>query len=267
MNSTWRDAVESLDHYLATKGDLPTTRRLRRLHVQRLAAAFPNGPWRLTTRELMAWLDSHGWDRSTVRSVRSSVAMLYAAGIAAELTEANPASGFPPMKTKAPNPHPTPGDVLDAALERSDAREGLILLLAARCGLRRGEIARCRGVDVIGEWGERCLIVQGKGDKPRTVPIADDLAAAIRSRGGGWTFPGGDGGHLSPDWVGILASRILPGEWTLHSLRHRFATRAYAATTDLLTVQSLLGHASPATTQAYVRTPDEAARRAMLAAS
>ena len=40
-----------------------------------------------------------------------------------------------------------------------------------------------------------------------------------------------------------------PAPWTLHTLRHRFATRAYEATGDLVTVSRLLGHASVATTQ------------------
>ncbi|MDQ2740537.1 MAG: site-specific integrase, partial [Actinomycetota bacterium] len=52
-----------------------------------------------------------------------------------------------------------------------------------------------------------------------------------------------------------------PDQWTMHSLRHRFASRAYAVDRDVLTVQDLLGHASPATTQRYVQLPDDAKRR------
>lgn len=267
MNNTWREALDALDAYLAAKGCLPSTIRLRRLHAAHLARDFPEAPWTLTTGQLLAWLRSHEWDRSTVRSYRSTLSTLYAAGVASGLTVADPTSGFPAMKGKRPSPHPTPDDVLDAALERATEREALILLLAARCGLRRGEIAQVRGDDVIRAPGGWCLIVRGKGDKQRTVPIGDDIARAITLRGQGWAFPGDDGGHLSPDWVGVMASRILPGRWTLHSLRHRYATRAFAGTSDLLTVQRMLGHASVATTQGYVDVPDDAMRRAMLAAS
>lgn len=48
------------------------------------------------------------------------------------------------------------------------------------------------------------------------------------------------------------------------STRH-LSPVAYAHDRDLLTVQGLLGHASPATTQRYVRPPGEAARRTVLA--
>lgn len=56
------------------------------------------------------------------------------------------------------------------------------------------------------------------------------------------------------DRVGELAAEALPAPWTLHTLRHRFASRAYDATGDLVTVSRLLGHASVATTQRYVAT-------------
>ena len=47
-----------------------------------------------------------------------------------------------------------------------------------------------------------------------------------------------------------------------HSLRRRFATEVYRRTHDLRSVQVLLGHASIATTQAYVAVDDDAVRLA-----
>ena len=87
------------------------------------------------------------------------------------------------------------------------------------------------------------------------MPLTDDLASAVRlACGGGWMLPGQINGHLSARRVGELAAEALPAPWTLHTLRHRFATRAYDATGDLVTVSRLLGHASVATTQRYVAT-------------
>lgn len=80
-------------------------------------------------------------------------------------------------------------------------------------------------------------------------------------------FPGDDDGHLSARWVGKLAVNVLPAPWTIHTLRHSFASRAYAVEHDLFVVQDLLGHASPATTRVYVAIQDGRHRATVLAAS
>ena len=140
------------------------------------------------------------------------------------------------------------------ALIRADQRTRLILRLGGEAGLRRAEIAQVHRRDVFQDLAGWSLLVHGKGGKLRTVPLGDDLAQAVLEEcGTGFAFIGEDNGHLSARWVGKLATMVLPRPWTLHKLRHRFASRAYGATSDLLAVQRLLGHASPATTQRYVQ--------------
>ena len=58
-------------------------------------------------------------------------------------------------------------------------------------------------------------------------------------------------------------AQALPGAWTAHTLRHRFATRVYAGCGDMAAVQELLGHASIETTRRYVLLGDQAMRRAL----
>jgi integrase len=72
---------------------------------------------------------------------------------------------------------------------------------------------------------------------------------------GGFIFPGSDHGHLTAGHVGKLLKRLLGDDFTAHTLRHRFATVAYAADRDLLTVQQLLGHSRPETTSRYTALP------------
>lgn len=111
------------------------------------------------------------------------------------------------------------------------------------------------------------LHVHGKGGKDRVLPLTTDLRRELERRPRGWLFPGRFTGHVHPSTVQKRvreAAGVAP-----HAHRHRFGTRAYAGTRDLRAVQTLLGHASPETTQVYVAvTGDglaaavEAARRA-----
>jgi integrase len=74
------------------------------------------------------------------------------------------------------------------------------------------------------------------------------------------------GKHASEDHVGHILSTLLGPGFAGHSLRHRYATKAYGATHDILAVQQLLGHSSPATTMGYVRVDSADLRRAAGAA-
>jgi integrase/recombinase xerC len=113
------------------------------------------------------------------------------------------------------------------------------------------------------------LFVRGKGGRTRTVPITADLAQAIITRcatTGQYAFPGRCSGHMAANSVSQIGRRVLPGTWTLHKLRHRYATKAYSAEHDLLIVRELLGHASLQTTVRYIA-PSPRARDAVLDAT
>ena len=159
----------------------------------------------------------------------------------------------------------------DPALAAADERTRAILVLAGAAGLRRGEIVRVNIADLSDDGDAPFLLVRAKGGHDRLIPVTAEIAGLIRTRcaadpDGGWAFPSRDGGHIRPRWASKLAARVLPPGWSLHSLRHRFATTAYSADRDLLAVQRLLGHSSVATTQRYTAPPDDAMRRALDAA-
>jgi integrase/recombinase XerC len=65
--------------------------------------------------------------------------------------------------------------------------------------------------------------------------------------------------------VTVAISRMMPPGYTMHSLRHLFATRACRGSRTA--VQMLLGHASVATTERYTAVDDDEIRAAMEAAS
>jgi integrase len=135
-----------------------------------------------------------------------------------------------------------------------------MLQLAGEAGLRRGEVAQVHRDDLI-EIDRPQLVVHGKGGKQRVIPISDYLTQLIRDGAPkSWLFPNGSGGHLTSQHVGKLVAQALPDHWTIHTLRHRFATRAYRSTRNLRAVQTLLGHESVMTTERYTALDDSEIR-------
>ena len=160
------------------------------------------------------------------------------------------------------------------ARERLRAHRLLCLIeLIYATGLRVSELlslpisAAARRLDV--------LLVRGKGDKERVVPLnaaakgamADYLAlrqALGESAGTPWLFPSfGESGHLTRqhfarELKGLAAAAGLRAEHiSPHVLRHAFASHLLQNGADLRAVQLLLGHADISTTQIYTHVLDE----------
>lgn len=250
---------------LRAGGRAETTIRTRRDHVERAGRALGGSPWDVTGEDLVAYVGSQVWARETRRSVRASLRGFYGWAAAGGFVAVDPALALPKVRPGEPRPRPAPEAAYRGALAGADPRCRLILRLAAETGLRRGEIARVAVEDLVEDLLGWSLVVHGKGGKVRVVPLPVHLALELRAAGSGFVFPGRDGGHLSPRWVGKLVSRVMPAGWTVHTLRHRFATRAYQVDRDLLAVQTLLGHSSPETTRRYVATDQDRLRRTVLA--
>lgn len=255
----WQAEVDDYVAHLRAAGQAASTVRLRQMHLARALTWLDCPPFEVTTDRLTAYMAGHDWAPETRKSVRSSLCSFYGWAESTGRIPDDPARRLPRVSTPAGKPKPAPTDVVAAALSRAEPREALMVMLAAYAGLRRAEVAGLHADDIL----EDTLRVKGKGGKVREVPMHPLLAEVLAGRTG-FIFPGNDHGHLSPDRVGRILSGLLGLGWTAHTLRHRFATRAYAADRDLLSVQQLLGHASVATTQRYTKLPDDALRRAVL---
>ena len=119
--------------------------------------------------------------------------------------------------------------------------------------------------------GTRMLLVRGKGDKQRLVPLHERAVAAIaqwqrlaRTYSSGapspWLFHSVRNGTkaltrqaalLEIKEAAVAAGLLSPERVSPHVLRHAFATHMHSGGTDLRVLQELLGHAGIETTQIY----------------
>jgi integrase/recombinase XerD len=121
----------------------------------------------------------------------------------------------------------------------------------------------------------RMLVVRGKGNKERLVPLNGAAKRAmteyLKLRGDAkdgaqskWLFPSfGEQGHLTRQHFARelkslgAASGITPERLSPHVLRHAFASHLLHNGADLRVVQTLLGHADISTTQIYTHVLEE----------
>ena len=152
-------------------------------------------------------------------------------------------------------------------------RDAAILSLLYGCGLRRAELVLLDLDHYIKEESE--LIVRGKGNKQRTVPLGHASPAladwlAVRGEQKGPIFWGlgnrNRGKRLTDQAIyDMLQKRAkLAGVNNLspHDFRRTFVGDLLDAGADIATVQRMAGHASPATTSRYDRRGKRAQHKA-----
>ena len=162
------------------------------------------------------------------------------------------------------------------------ARDTAILELLYGCGIRNAELTGLNLDDI--HWANEAILVRGKGQKQRYVPLGDAAAVALRAylaersallaAGGeakGFATPAlfvnlqlrglsklGGEARLTTRSVGRIVKRIakqggLSADVHPHTLRHAFGTHMLEEGADLRAIQELLGHERLSTTQRYTQ--------------
>lgn len=261
----WRESINGWTDTLRAAGLSAQTIKSRRYKMVHLATLLmPSGPEDVTTEQIVQAFARQQWKPETRKAYRNTISSFFRWLHKSGRRSDDPSLDVPRVKKPHAHPRPCPDRYIAAAMEKATSSEKLMIRLGAECGLRRGEIARVHSDDVVADSAGRSLIVRGKGDKQRIVPLPDDLAGIVMDARG-YLFPGRFGGHVEESYVGDHISHLLPRGYAAHTLRHRFATTAYAATHDLFVVAELLGHESVETTEHYVAMPDGRLREAAAA--
>jgi integrase/recombinase XerC len=151
------------------------------------------------------------------------------------------------------------------------ARDAAVMALLYGSGLRISEALGLNRKDVPTLGKGDTLIISGKGNKTRMVPVLPQVLTLIEDYAklcpydlpdDGPIFVGAKGGPLSPRIIQLTMERLrgalsLPDTATPHALRHSFATHLLSRGGDLRAIQALLGHASLSTTQIYTAVDTE----------
>ena len=161
----------------------------------------------------------------------------------------------------------SPGPRTEAEVEAAvTLRDSAVLELLYATGIRVSELC---GLDAGHlDQGRRTVRVRGKGDKERTVPVGVPALRAVTrwldagrpalaiAASGPALFLGVRGGRLDPRTARRIVHERLREAGTTrdagpHGIRHSAATHLLEGGADLRSVQEILGHSSPVTTQIY----------------
>ncbi|MEU1897613.1 tyrosine-type recombinase/integrase [Nocardiopsis dassonvillei] len=207
----------------------------------------------------------------------------------------NPMSAVPRPRVRPSGPKPlmgedTPERLLEAlargarkARDPWPERDLAVLALALLTGMRSAEMLSLRVESVGGRSGERRIRVVGKGGGERVLPIEVPLEALLEAylvsrrerfgvvRGSDPLLVDNRGEGLRRGGLQYLVQqcykhagvhdRVARGT-LVHALRHTFATRLAEDGASVSEIMHLLGHASVASSQAYIEVTARAQREA-----
>ena len=143
---------------------------------------------------------------------------------------------------------------------QAPVRDALIIELALGTGLRVSEMSNLKVEDLYLKRGQGSIHVKnGKGGKNRVVDIGSNLKKQIlefldyRNMNSPYLFPSERGEKMTRSGIQQIFKKWakkakIPSHYSIHSLRHTYATNLYKASGyNLRLVQKQLGHSSPLT--------------------
>jgi len=147
-------------------------------------------------------------------------------------------------------------------------RDKALILLLLRTGMRIGELLEVKTTDI--SFPERKILIYlgEKNCQGRVVYYSEDAEKAlqqwltIRNKDSAYLFPGSRGNQLSYGAARIVMQKILQRAglsdkgYSLHNLRHTFATDMLNVGMRLEVLQQLLGHQEIEMTMRYARLAD-----------
>lgn len=228
-------------------------------------------------RSFLSYLRNKDISSTSIARIISSLKSFFNYLLNTNLIESTVVQSLRTPKQKKSLPRPISSELAIETIKHAQDMEkekwiGLrnksILMLLYGCGLRISEALNLNFEDIN---ENDYLIIKGKGNKERMVPLMDyvknDIENYIHECPKNFMkddplFVGKRLDRLSPRIIQYVLEKIrhnlsLPETATPHALRHSFATHLLDSGGDLRTIQELLGHSSLSTTQKYTKVETE----------
>lgn len=246
--------------------------------------AFLGNPLKADTKAIRAWLAhqvAQGMAARTQARRLSCIRQFYQFLFAEGLRTDDPTANLDSPRLGRPLPKYLSQEEVTALLNAAKAfkDEAGILMTALletlyATGMRVSELVSLPASSVARD--PSVLVVRGKGEKERMVPLSPPARAALlawrsisdavqpKDKPSRWLFPShGGSGHLTRSGFAKMLGRVASkakidlARVSPHVLRHSFASHLLAGGADLRSVQMMLGHADIATTEIYTHIQDE----------
>ena len=228
-------------------------------------------------RSFLSYLRNKDISSTSIARIISSLKSFFNYLLNTNLIESTVVQSLRTPKQKKSLPRPISSELAIETIKHAQDMEkekwiGLrnksILMLLYGCGLRISEALNLNFEDIN---ENDYLIIKGKGNKERMVPLMDyvknDIENYIHECPKNFMkddplFVGKRLDRLRPRIIQYVLEKIrhnlsLPETATPHALRHSFATHLLNSGGDLRTIQELLGHSSLSTTQKYTKVETE----------
>ncbi|MHB8995896.1 MAG: tyrosine-type recombinase/integrase [Armatimonadota bacterium] len=222
------------------------------------------GPEHLTRPLLFRYLSSlEGLSPNTIRRRMHALGSWFGYLIECEVLKLNPTQRLPlPRRERSTPQVPTPDQASQLLAAAVTPVERATIWLLVTTGLRRAELANLDLADLKANGTE--LRILGKGNRERLVPLPAQCQEVLHSY---LSARGPDAGPLLLNRAGkrlgltslrriftrLLRRAGLTQEgFTLHSMRHSYATMLVRAGVDLGVIRDLLGHSDLAVTSIYL---------------
>ena len=222
-------------------------------------------------KAFLAWYGTNNKNTRTQSRVLSGIRAFFRFLLIEGEIEENPASLIESPKIGLKLPEVLSVTEIDRIIDEIDLskpeghRNKAIIETLYGCGLRVSELVNLRLTDI--HYNEEYVIITGKGNKQRLVPISKkalkeiDIYKQDRNRlpvikDQNILFLNRRGSHLTRAMIftiikDLAAKAGIRKTISPHTFRHSFATHMIEAGADLRAVQEMLGHESILTTEIY----------------